>query len=273
MASSTDNVKLGVCTILFDGIDLGYTKGGVEVEVTTSTHEVTVDQFGETAIGELITGRQVTATIPLAETTLDNLVATMPGSVLASDGVKSTGTVTFVTTAPANGDSVTILGTTFAFKTVPVGPFDLAIPGTITAAATALAALINASSLSFTATVAAGVVTVTSKLRGVANNVAITKTAGVNITLVGMAAGVDPTKAKVTVTSGVNLNLLSLAKRLVLRPRGTTGADDFIIFKAATSGALNFSYNIDKERIYTTKFRGYVLADDTMFSIGDATAV
>ena len=34
MASSTENVKLGVCTILFDGNDLGYTKGGVEVELT-----------------------------------------------------------------------------------------------------------------------------------------------------------------------------------------------------------------------------------------------
>ncbi len=78
MASSTENVKLGVCTVLFDGNDLGYTKGGVEVEVATTTHEVKVDQFGETPISELITGRTVTVKTPLAETTLENLVAIMP---------------------------------------------------------------------------------------------------------------------------------------------------------------------------------------------------
>lgn len=85
MPSSTENVKLGVCTVLFDNVDLGFTKGGVEVTVETSTHEVTVDQMGETPIGELITGRTVTVTVPLAETTLENLVKIMPGAELVTD--------------------------------------------------------------------------------------------------------------------------------------------------------------------------------------------
>lgn len=85
MASSTENVKLGVCTILFNEVDLGFTKGGVEVEVTTDTHEVTVDQMGETPIDEIITGRKVSVKVPLAETTLENLVAIMPGATLITD--------------------------------------------------------------------------------------------------------------------------------------------------------------------------------------------
>ncbi len=38
--SNTENVKLGPCKITYDGVDLGYTKGGVEVTVETSTYEV-----------------------------------------------------------------------------------------------------------------------------------------------------------------------------------------------------------------------------------------
>lgn len=87
MASSTENVKLGVCKIYYNSVDLGYTKGGVEVEVVTDTHKVTVDQFGESEINESITKRSVMVRAPLAETTLENLVAIMPGATLVVDGV------------------------------------------------------------------------------------------------------------------------------------------------------------------------------------------
>jgi len=170
MPSSTDNVKLGVCSILFDAVDLGYTKGGVEVEVSTSTHEVKVDQFGETPIGEIITGRMVKATVPLAETTLENLVAIMPGAVLVTDGT-------------------------------------------------------------------------------------------------------DPLKKRVDVPTGVNTNLLAIAKVLVLRSKGTTGGEDFTIHLAATAGALQFGYMLDKERVYNVDFKGYADELGALFSVGDLTAV
>lgn len=85
-ASSTDNVKLGVCKVLWyvgdagAEVDLGYTKGGVSVSVSSDTYEVTVDQFGNTPIAEQITGRRVEVTCPLAETTLANFGFLMPGS-------------------------------------------------------------------------------------------------------------------------------------------------------------------------------------------------
>lgn len=275
MASSAENVKLGVCNVLFDGVDLGYTKGGVEVEVQTNTHEITVDQFGETPIGEIITGRTVQATVPLAETTLENLVAIMPGSTLVTDGVKATGTVTFSTAAPVNTDKITIAGTDFTFKTSPVGANDMAIPATIGAAATALAAAINASSIPFVAEANAGVVTITSKVTGVAGNVAVTKTAvtTANVSVTGLTGGVDATSAKVVVSSGININLLTLAKTLVLRPRGTTGDDDFIIHKAACPGALNYAYQTDNERLFNAVFKGYVRDDGSLFTVGDENAV
>lgn len=48
------NIKLGACKVSFGGVDLGYTKGGVQVEIATETLKVTVDQLGQTTISELI---------------------------------------------------------------------------------------------------------------------------------------------------------------------------------------------------------------------------
>jgi len=76
----TENVKLGVCNVTYGGTDLGLTKGGVEVEVTTDTHKVMVDQYGESEINEQIVKRSIKVTVPMAETTLDNMVLIMPGA-------------------------------------------------------------------------------------------------------------------------------------------------------------------------------------------------
>ncbi len=85
MASKTKNVKLGVCKISFGGVDLGYTKGGAEVEVTTETHKVLVDQFGESIVNEYVIKRDIMVKTALAETTLDNLSLIMPGSSIVVD--------------------------------------------------------------------------------------------------------------------------------------------------------------------------------------------
>lgn len=91
--SDVKNVKLGVCRVLFDGQDMGFTKGGVDVTVATETHEVQVDQYGQTPINEFIMGRTVTVKVPLAETTLENLAKIMPGATLVTDTVAQTARV------------------------------------------------------------------------------------------------------------------------------------------------------------------------------------
>ncbi|EAO3291456.1 Ig-like domain-containing protein [Shigella flexneri] len=79
------NIKLGACKVSFGGVDLGYTKGGVQVEVATETLKVTVDQLGQTTISELVQGRNITITAPLAESVLKNMVDLMPGSTLSEE--------------------------------------------------------------------------------------------------------------------------------------------------------------------------------------------
>jgi len=90
MASSAENIKMGTCKITFDGQDLGLTMGGVEVTVETTTKETKVDQFGDTVANETIMGRNITVSAPLAETTLDNMILLMPGTIKVVDSADPT---------------------------------------------------------------------------------------------------------------------------------------------------------------------------------------
>lgn len=286
MPSDTRNVKLGVCSVTFDGVDLGYTKGGVEVTVQTTTHEVKVDQFGESPIDDVILGRTCMAKVPLAETTLENMVRVVPGAeLIGSGGAKATGTVTFTTGAPVNDDSVTVNGVAFTFKTVPAGPNQIAIPASINAAATALRDAINNSIdpavSQVTASAATGVVTITADDAGTAGNaITLAKVAATpaNLTVSGatLSGGTDHTKKKVEVGTSVSTSLLALAKKLVLHPKNKPAEDrseDFTIPLTNTSGNMNFAYKLDAERIFDCEFKAY--PDPTtgkLFIVGDETA-
>lgn len=121
MASDTKNVKVGVCKVFFNNVDLGYTKGGVEVTVKTETYKSNVDQFGKTTINETVIGREVMAKVPLAETTLENLVSIMPGATLVVDGVDPEIRHVDVTV----GTGISLLETAKELRLHPIGKPDL----------------------------------------------------------------------------------------------------------------------------------------------------
>jgi len=85
-----ENIQLGTCKVMLDGNDMGLTIGGVDVSVTTTTRETTVDQYGDTVVKEFIQGRNVSVSARFAETTLENLVALMPGATLVTDATDET---------------------------------------------------------------------------------------------------------------------------------------------------------------------------------------
>ena len=263
--SDTKNVKLGVCQVFYNGVDLGYTKGGVEVNVATETYKVNVDQFGKTSINEYIMGREATVKVPLAETTLDNMVATMPGATLITDGVAAQGTMT-IATQPTNGQTVVVGGTTFTFKTAgsAVAATDVNLGANQAGTAANLAAVLTASGLPVVATAAAAVVTVKYQARGVVGNAFTlatgTAAAAVTVPSATLSGGVNGTYARVEVTSGVGVDLLSIAKELRLHPQGKAPADkseDFVLPLAATPGNLTFAYKLEEERIFQCEFTGY----------------
>lgn len=270
MASDTKNVKLGACRVYYDGRDLGFTKGGVEFEVTTTTHDVTVDQLGETPISSLITGRTATVSVPMAETTLENLVAVMPGAQLVSDGVKATGAITFAG-ATNDGDTIVVGDTTFTFRDAPAGVYDVPVADDEVEAAEAFAEVAADAGVPYNFAVDGAVVTVTAKLTGPEYNAKVTPS-GAFATTSGIAGGVGATKARVEVSSGVNINLLEVARPLRLVPVGTNGSEDLLIHRAGTPGAIQFAYQSDTERIFQASFTAFATEDGRLFDLGDQTA-
>ena len=283
MASNTENVKLGVCQIFFDGIDLGYTKGGVEVEVTSETKKVEVDQFGKTPIDEIIMSRAVSVKAPLAETTLENLVRTMPGARLESvGGAKANGTIT-IASQPAADDTVVINGSTFTFKAGAAnGAAQVLIGGNAAATAQNLLAKILASQDVKTKpaeyTIAGAVITVRYDEEGFeGNGFTLAKTgAGVTVSGATLTGGADGTNKRVVVPTGIGRSLLRTAKELRLHPKdrdASDKSDDFVIPKANTAGGLTFAYNFENERVFSTTFMGYPDAEtETLFYVGNDAA-
>lgn len=76
-------VKVGVCSVSFNGTDLGHTKGEVEVTYEPTYHEVSVDLYGETPVEKYLMGERFTAKVPLAEFTIANIGIAIPQGVYA----------------------------------------------------------------------------------------------------------------------------------------------------------------------------------------------
>jgi hypothetical protein len=281
MASSTRNVKLGVCNAFFGGVNLGLTKGGVEFSVTTETYKTEVDQFGKTAIKEQIMGRNVAVKIPMAETTLQNMANLMPGAALVTDGVKASGTVTFGTVTDIT--TVTIGTRTFAFVTAGPGTYAVKIGQTASETIDNFVAAVNRAGLE---KLIGGVVAVktdetTVAIRAIdpgaaANTVVLAGASGATASGVTLAGGVAETIARLEVTTGTGVDLLEIAQELRLHPVNRADTDfteDLTIFKAATAGALQFAYKLDAERIFNADFTGYPdPVTHKLFAIGNPNA-
>lgn len=72
------NVELGVCSVTFNSVDLGHTKGGVEVSYEPEYKDVSVDKYGNTVVEKYLIGEKLTVKVPLAEFTIANLKVAMP---------------------------------------------------------------------------------------------------------------------------------------------------------------------------------------------------
>lgn len=88
MATEYENLEMGACLVTFKEIDLGLTKGGVNVTFSTDITDITADQFGDTIIDTIIKGRKVVVKVPMAESDLTKLASTIPGSTLVGTTTK-----------------------------------------------------------------------------------------------------------------------------------------------------------------------------------------
>lgn len=278
MASDTNNVKLGVCRVYFDGVDLGYTQGGVDVTVTTDTRKVLIDQFGKTPVNESIEGRNCTVKCPLAETTLRNLVRIMPGATLVTDGVQASATLTFTVNATA-GQTLTINGTVFTYQVAnPTTLYQVKIGATATASVQAMSDAVNLALTDVLTSASSLVLTMRAVDPGTAGNAfTVARTAGTTLSSATLLGGVAETRSRVDVVTAVGTSMLSIVKQLRLHPIAKLATDlseDFIVPRTATAGALQFAFKNDAERVYNVEFMAY--ADPVtgkLFSVGDPLAV
>lgn len=269
MANDPNNIRLGPCRVRWGGVDLGLTKGGVEVEVTTTTKEVTVDQFGETPVNEYITGRKLSVKCPFAETDLDTLYNLMryAGATLSEGGgVKATGTIT-LSTNPTASDTVVVNGVTFTFVASVTGNNQVLIGASAGATRDTLLGVLQASANPLVnaaqfASSSTNAITVTYKTSGTAGNAYTLAKTGSAVTVSGatLSGGTAGTGRRVEVTTAIGTSLYATAQELVLHPTDKADADrseDFVVPRANNSGGLSFAYQNDTERLFNLTFMGY----------------
>lgn len=268
--SNTKNVKLGVCWVSFDGVDLGLTKGGVEVEVATDTHKTMVDQFGQSEVNETILKRTVMAKIPMAETHVENMVNIMPGATLIDNSTKQVDTVTVDTAGNAQAYTITLDGVTYTYTSdadAVIGEICLGLVAAVNESGAAR----SIATTTATAVDVVGDVVLTARIGGDT----VVATSGTDTTLVATTPAVVGAK-RVEVTNAVGTDLLSIAKRLVIHPKNKPYSDrseDFVIPLAATPGGLNFGYKLEDERVFNIEFVGYPdAATSVLFEFGDPAA-
>lgn len=76
-------VRLGTCNVTFNGVDLGHTRGNVEVTYSPNWSDVMVDKYGNTVVDSYLNGEKLTAKVPLAEETIANLKNAIPNATFA----------------------------------------------------------------------------------------------------------------------------------------------------------------------------------------------
>lgn len=77
------NLKLGNCTVTFNGVDLGHTRGGVELVYEPMYADVMADAYGDSKVDSYLKGEKLTVKVPLAEKTVANMKVAMPNGTFA----------------------------------------------------------------------------------------------------------------------------------------------------------------------------------------------
>lgn len=116
-------VKMGACDVVFDDVNLGYTKGGVKVAYSFDVFEKTVDQ--ETLpIDEMVTKQTFEATVPMAESNLAKLVKFFPGAILMGNNNGTNPTRLKLMLSSAYGQSLRTLARKLEIKPLGGTPND-----------------------------------------------------------------------------------------------------------------------------------------------------
>jgi len=76
--ANIQNVRMGVCTINFNGVDCGYTLGGTKVTITRKLTPLKVDKYGDTPVDMVVTEVGMVASAKVAEPVVTVIHESMP---------------------------------------------------------------------------------------------------------------------------------------------------------------------------------------------------
>ena len=79
--------EVGPVQVKFNGVDLGYTRGGVTFEHKEETVAITYDQTGKNVMNRIGIGGTATVKLGLANPTLAQLKDIIPGATIDADGM------------------------------------------------------------------------------------------------------------------------------------------------------------------------------------------
>lgn len=78
--ANIQNLRMGVCSISFNGQDVGHTLGGVKVTITRKLIDMKVDKYGDSPVDKAVTDEQVKVTTKIAEPVVANINKILPES-------------------------------------------------------------------------------------------------------------------------------------------------------------------------------------------------
>lgn len=243
---SIANVRLGICSIVYNSVPLGHTKGGVELSVKNDVTEVTVDKYGSTPAAAFHKGTRVEVKTTLSEydfTQMEQLI-----NEASKAGNKASATITFG--SPSNGDTVTVDGHTFTKAS--------SASGNNFSTAAELASLINALDTVDAANVT-GTITVTAAAIGTqGNSIALSKTGSALVLSSALLTG-GTGQLNVGSVAGTELE----GAELVLSPIEATADElDVTLYKAVIIGDMTIPFKVDGETVYEVTWLALVSPDD-----------
>jgi hypothetical protein len=76
--ANIQNLRMGVCSLTFNGVDVGHTLGGVKVTITRKLTDLKADKYGDSPIDKVLTDVQLKVATKVAEPVVSLIKETMP---------------------------------------------------------------------------------------------------------------------------------------------------------------------------------------------------
>lgn len=76
--ANIQNVRMGVCSIVFNGVDCGHTLGGTKVTITRKLTPLKVDKYGDSSVDLVVTEVQMVVATKIAEPVVNLIKESMP---------------------------------------------------------------------------------------------------------------------------------------------------------------------------------------------------